>query len=146
MNGPQESQTRELIGLFLRVSLGLLFFLAGLNKFLSGLQGFAVDYIVRGFESTWLPKLLLYPFGYLLPFVELIGGFLLTVGLFTRRLLLVMGVVLLLLEFGQLVLARVRPESYANVAEIANYILILGAALWTIRENPYSVDALRSGA
>lgn len=141
MNDSREAQTRELIGLFLRLSIGILFFIAGLGKLLGGLQHFAVDNIVHGFAETWIPRFLLYPFGFLLPFVELIGGLFLIVGLFTRRVLVVMGVVLLLLEFGKAV-----QRDPGTVAQIANYILILGAALWTIRENPYSVDALRAQA
>lgn len=141
MNGAQEARTRELIGLFLRLSIGVLFFVAGLGKLLGGLQHFAVDYIVHQFSDTWIPNIFLYPFGYLLPFVELIGGFFLIVGLFTRRTLVVMGVVLLLLEFGKGV-----QRDPGTVAQIANYILILCAALWAIREDPYSVDALRGGA
>jgi uncharacterized membrane protein YphA (DoxX/SURF4 family) len=146
MNGSNEAHTREIIGLFLRLSIGILFFLTGLNKFLGGLQFFAHTYIVHQFAETWIPSFLLYPFGYLLPFVELICGFLVILGLFTRRALIVLGVVLLMLEFGQVVLAKVNAESYATVAQIANYILILGATLWCVRENPYSVDALRRGA
>jgi thiosulfate dehydrogenase [quinone] large subunit len=141
MNGFQEARNRELIGLFLRLSIGILFFIAGLSKLFGGLQHFAVDYIVREFSETWIPNFLLYPFAYLLPFFELIGGFFLIVGLFTRRTLVVMGIVLLLLEFGKAV-----QKDSATVAQIANYILILCAALWAVREDPYSVDALRSSA
>lgn len=141
MNDPKEAHTREIIGLFLRLSIGILFFFAGLNKLLNGLQFFVQTHIVHQFAETWIPSLLLYPFGYLLPFVELIGGFLVILGLFTRRALIVLGVVLLMLQFGQMVL-----RGSETVAQIANYILILGATLWCVRENPYSVDALRSGA
>lgn len=141
MNGFKEAETRELIGLFLRLSIGILFFVVGLNKFLGGLQRFAVDYIASIFQKTWLPDFVLYPFGYLLPFVELIGGFFLIIGLFTRRTMLVLGALLLVLQFGQYVLGQ--PENYAAAARSMNYIFALAAAFWFVRENPYSVDALR---
>jgi len=143
MDASQEARTREVIGLFLRLSLGLLFFIYGLNKLTGGMQYFA-DYVVSQFDKTWIPKILLYPYGYIYPWVEMITGFALIVGFMTRRFLVVMGVCLLFLQFGQLVLSSVSPESaIPTVAQIANYILILAAALWTIRDDPYSLDGLR---
>jgi len=144
MDPSQDARTRELIGLFLRISLGLLFFFTGLNKLMGGMQHFA-GVVVSQFDQTWMPKLFLYPFGYIYPWVETITGFALIVGFMTRRFLVVMGVCLLFLEFGQLVLASVNSAAYGTAALIANYILILGAALWTIREDPYSLDGLRRG-
>jgi len=74
----------SLATLLIRVGIGLLFFFAGINKMffhkvltdgssLSGPFGWAADNI-ENFSKTWLPGILLYPFSYSLPFVELILG------------------------------------------------------------------------
>src|ERR1051326_246778 len=62
--------------------LGALFFTTGLSKFQSGIPTVAA-HIVEGFEKTILPKILLVPYAYCLPFAETIVGLLLLLGLFT---------------------------------------------------------------
>ena len=85
-----------------RWSIGMMFFFAGVGK-LGSVSGF-VGYLTKQFEKTWLPGALLIPFGYVLPFAELILGALLLLGVFRNGALFVTGLVLLALTFGQLLL------------------------------------------
>jgi thiosulfate dehydrogenase [quinone] large subunit len=87
-----------------RWALGLLFLVAGIGK-LRDVSGFATS-IVKQFEQTWLPSLLVTIFGYVLPFVELLLGLLLLSGVFRRSVLFATGVLLLHLIFGQIVLMQ----------------------------------------
>ena len=68
--------------LLARLTLGLYMLFSGLHKFSKpGLAGFANE--VVHLRPDWLPEAVARPYGYALPFGELIGGLLLTVGLFT---------------------------------------------------------------
>jgi thiosulfate dehydrogenase [quinone] large subunit len=124
-------------GLLLRLPLGLLFFFAGLNKFLGGYGNF-VRWIVSDMgEKTWLPDAMLYPYGYALPFLELGLGALLILGLFTRPALIATGFLLLSLMFG-----KILAQDHATVANIANYCLIAAVGYYFNRHHLFSLDAL----
>lgn len=134
-------QEYSVTGLLLRLPLGLLFFFAGLNKFLGGYGNF-VRWIVSDMgEKTWLPDAMLYPYGYALPFLELAAGALLILGLFTRPALMATGFLLLSLMFG-----KILAQDHATVANIANYCLIAAVAYYFSRYNRFSLDALLSKA
>ncbi len=134
-------QEYSVAGLLVRLPLGLLFFFAGLNKFLGGYGNF-VRWIVSDMgEKTWLPDAMLYPYGYALPFLELALGALLILGLFTRPALMATGFLLLSLMFG-----KILAQDHATVATIANYCLIAAVAYYFSRFNLFSFDALLSRA
>lgn len=123
--------------LLLRLMLGVLLLFAGLNKFLAG-YGAVTSSMVRQFlEETWLPAVLLYPYVYVLPFVEVALGLLLMVGLLSRPMLLVAGLLLISLAFGKML-----TRDHVTVANNANYVLLAAAAYCFTRENPYSLDAV----
>ncbi|MFD0792951.1 DoxX family protein [Mucilaginibacter litoreus] len=63
-----------------------------LEKFSAGM--------VKSFSETWLPEALVRPFSYLLPFLELLTGVLLMLGLFTRFANVLGVVIILCLIFG----------------------------------------------
>jgi thiosulfate dehydrogenase [quinone] large subunit len=111
--------------LLLRLALGMLFFFAAVNKFVGGYDNFT-SYILSDFEDTWLPAFLLYPYAYALPFVELVLGAVLILGLATRWSFLIAGVLLISLAFGKVV-----QQEYGVVASNLNYVLIAAAGLWT---------------
>src|SRR5437867_1222224 len=83
-----------------RWCIGLIFLFAGIGKF-GDLNGFANN-LAQQYQKTWLPQVLVKPFGYLLPFWEVIVGALLLLGLFRNASLFGAGILLLLLVFGQI--------------------------------------------
>ena len=84
----------------LRLTLGVNFFGHGLVRIIGGVDSFASG-MAKGFEKTILPLWLVQPFGYVLPFFELVIEVFLIVGLFSR-LTLVAGADLRLLHAKQL--------------------------------------------
>ena len=89
--------------LFARLILGLIFFMAGEWKVFSlGPLEHARQLFVVPYARTLLPPWLLWTTGTIVPFVELVAGGLLLLGLFTRPALLGLGGVLVLVTFGHL--------------------------------------------
>jgi thiosulfate dehydrogenase [quinone] large subunit len=108
-----------------RWSLGVLFFFAGLGKLMGGVGGFVNGYLVPAFEKTFLPVVLLKAYGYALPFVEVALGVLLIIGLCRNCTLLLTGLTLISLAFGQMLL-----QQHATVANIFLYIVLTVVVLF----------------
>ncbi len=90
--------------LFARLALGLIFlFGAYLKLGIVGIDAFVEETFVQGYSGTWLPGFLLPIAGYFDVFVELIGGILLVLGLFTPLAAVVLCFFMLMLVFGHLV-------------------------------------------
>ena len=88
--------------LFARLVLGLIFFMAGFWKvFQLGPLQHARKYFLP-FADTFLPVWSLWAVGVAIPFVELIAGALVILGLRVREALIVLGFVLAIVTFGHL--------------------------------------------
>jgi uncharacterized membrane protein YphA (DoxX/SURF4 family) len=88
--------------LFARLILGLIFFMAGVMKvFQLGPLEHARKYFLP-FNDTFLPTWSLWAAGVTIPFIELIAGALVIVGLRTRDALIALGCVLVVVTFGHL--------------------------------------------
>jgi putative oxidoreductase len=88
--------------LFARLVLGLIFFMAGVWKvFALGPAGHVQRFFLP-FQHTFLPLWALWAVGFAIPFIELIAGALVIVGLGTRYALVALGVVLAIVTFGHL--------------------------------------------
>ena len=88
--------------LFARLVLGLIFFMAGVMKvFQLGPIEHARKYFLP-FSDTFLPIWSLWTVGTIIPFIELIGGALVILGLRTRNALIALGCVLVIVTFGHL--------------------------------------------
>src|SRR2546423_9634234 len=86
--------------LFARLVLGLIFFMAGVMKvFQLGPLQHARKYFLP-FADTFLPIWSLWTVGVIIPFVELIAGGLIILGLRTRESLVSLGFVLAIVTFG----------------------------------------------
>jgi uncharacterized membrane protein YphA (DoxX/SURF4 family) len=88
--------------LFARLVLGLIFFMAGVWK-VFGLG--PVGHVQRFFlpyQNSFLPVWSLWVVGITIPFIELIAGGLVIIGLMTRYALIGLGVVLVIVTFGHL--------------------------------------------
>jgi uncharacterized membrane protein YphA (DoxX/SURF4 family) len=89
--------------LFARLVLGLIFGMAGWGKvFKMGAVTHAHRYFVDPYATSWIPAWLLWTLGLVIPFVELIAGWLVFAGLFTRVALIALGCVLVIVTYGHL--------------------------------------------
>jgi thiosulfate dehydrogenase (quinone) large subunit len=87
---------------FARAVVGLIFFMAGVWKvFTLGPAGHVRRYFLP-FQDTFLPTWSLWAIGFAIPFVELIAGALVIIGLLTRPALISLGCVLVIVTFGHL--------------------------------------------
>jgi uncharacterized membrane protein YphA (DoxX/SURF4 family) len=102
--------------------IGVLLSFAGIGK-LPNISGF-VGYMTSQFEKTWLPKFLLVPYAYALPFVEVILGVLLLLGIARNAVLFITGLLFISLTFGQILLQQ--PIVFQN----AMYVVVTGAILF----------------
>ncbi|HEY2962635.1 MAG TPA: DoxX family protein [Pyrinomonadaceae bacterium] len=88
--------------LFARLVLGLIFFMAGVMKvFQLGPLNHARKYFLP-FADTFLPVWSLWAMGVVIPFVELIAGAMVILGLRVRQALVALGFVLAVVTFGHL--------------------------------------------
>lgn len=88
--------------LFARLVLGLIFFMAGVMKiFQLGPLNHARKYFLP-YADTFLPVWSLWTMGVIIPFVELIAGAMVILGLRVREALVALGFVLAVVTFGHL--------------------------------------------
>ncbi|RMH19870.1 MAG: DoxX family protein [Gemmatimonadetes bacterium] len=89
--------------LFARLSLGLMFFMPGWAKvFGMGPVEHARRFFIDGYADSFLPVWSLWAVGTAIPFVELVSGALLLLGVWRRPALLAQAAVLVTVTFGHL--------------------------------------------
>lgn len=88
--------------LFARLVLGLIFFMAGEWKVFQLGPIEHVKMFFLPYSDTFLPMWSLWAMGFTIPFVELIAGGLVIIGLRTRDALVALGFVLAVVTFGHL--------------------------------------------
>ena len=125
--------------LFARLVLGLIFFMAGFWKvFRLGPLQHARKYFLP-FADTFLPVWSLWAVGVTIPFVELIAGALVILGLRTREALIALGFVLAIVTFGHL-LREPLYEFHTHV--IPRLALLLFVLMLPREDDRFSVDHL----
>ena len=123
--------------LFARLVLGLIFFMAGVMKvFQLGPLNHARKYFLP-FADTFLPVWSLWTMGVVIPFVELIGGALVILGLRVREALVALGFVLAVVTFGHL-LRDALYEFHTHV--IPRLALLLFIFLLPRADDRFSLD------
>ena len=126
--------------LFTRGILGLLFFMTGWFKvFTLGPVGHAQQFFISDFSESWIPLWLLWALGTTIPFVELGGGVLLLVGFQVRRVLLVMGALLLTVTYGHLLQ---QPFFDITVHVLPRAMLLIVLFLIPAKGDRWSLDGL----
>ena len=135
-----ESERRAWAVLLARGVLGLIFFMAGVFKvFTMGPMAHAHKWFVDPYAQTFLPTWSLWLTGVTIPFVELIGGFLMIVGFRVREASYGLGAVLLIVTFGHL-LAEPLYEFHTHVIpRLALLLFVLAAPTGWDR---YALDAV----
>jgi len=125
--------------LFARLILGLIFFLAGLMKvFQLGPLNHARKYFLP-FADTFLPVWTLWATGVMIPFVELIAGAMVILGVRVHEALVALGFVLAVVTFGHL-LKEPLYEFHTHV--IPRLALLLFVLLLPREDDRFSVDHL----
>ena len=125
--------------LFARLVLGLIFFMAGVYKvFQLGPLEHARKYFLP-YADTFLPVWSLWATGVVIPFVELIAGALVMLGLRTREALVCLGIVLVIVTFGHL-LKEPLYEFHTHV--IPRLALLLFVFLLPREDDRFSIDHL----
>jgi len=127
--------------LFARLILGLIFFMAGTWKvFQLGPLEHARKYFLP-FSDTFLPIWSLWAVGVIIPFIELLAGGLLILGLRIREALISLGCVLVIVTFGHL-LKEPLYEFHTHV--IPRLGLLLFILILPGEEDRFSIDYLLS--
>lgn len=125
--------------LFARLVLGLIFFMAGVFKvFELGPFEHARKYFLP-YADTFLPVWSLWASGVVIPFVELIAGALVMLGLRIREALVALGFVLVIVTFGHL-LKEPLYEFHTHV--IPRLALLLFILLLPREDDRFSIDHL----
>ena len=125
--------------LFARLVLGLIFFMAGVWKvFQLGPVEHARKFFLP-FADTFLPVWSLWSAGVVIPFVELVAGALVILGLRTRAALVALGFVLAVVTFGHL-LKEPLYEFHTHV--IPRLALLLFILLLPREDDKFSADHL----
>jgi len=123
--------------LFARLVLGLIFFMAGEWKvFDLGPLEHARKYFLP-FSDTFLPIWSLWTVGTIIPFVELIAGAMVILGLYLRPALIALGSVLAIVTFGHL-LKEPLYEFHTHV--IPRLALLLFIFMIPAAEDRFSLD------
>jgi thiosulfate dehydrogenase (quinone) large subunit len=117
----------------LRLGLGVNILMHGVSR-LPDLAGFS-RHIEQTMSKTWLPLPLLTATGYGLPFVELVLGMLLTIGLFTRAALVGGLIVMIALTFGVCL-----AQNWPVASEQLIYLLVYAVLLTALRYEKFSLD------
>lgn len=126
---------------FAREVLGFIFFMAGVFKvFQLGPLNHARKYFLP-FADTFLPVWSLWATGVTIPFVELVAGALLIVGLRIREALIALGFVLITVTFGHLLHEPLYPFHEHVIPRLA---LLLFVLLLPSDEDRLSLDYLIS--
>ena len=125
--------------LFARLILGLIFFMAGVMKvFQLGPLEHVRKYFLP-FSDTFLPVWSLWAVGVTIPFIELIGGALVILGLCTRDALIALGCVLVIVTFGHLLHDALFNFSGHVIPRLALLLFLL----WCPRKDDrFSIDYL----
>ncbi len=124
-----------------RTILGIVFFVAGAYKvFLWGPLEHARVLFVGPYADTFLPVWALWATGSAVPVIELVTGFLVLVGLWTRPSLVILGGLLAFVSFGHLLL---QPSTSLNAFILPRSGLLLFVLLMPHAADRFSLDALR---
>lgn len=114
-----------------RLILGILFLMAGWWKVfdLTAVEH-ARRFFVEGFADYWIPAWLLWPLGFVIPFVELAAGVLLIAGLRIRDTLVVLAFLLVVTTYGHALkepLFDIDGHTFTRLALIV-FLLVLPAS------------------
>lgn len=128
---------RQLAYVVFRLSLGVNILIHGYGRICGHGSGAFASKTMTEFAVTPLPPGLTYMFLVTLPFVELVLGILITVGLFTRATLMAGGLLITALIFGTALRSDWATVGIQMIYSITYYLLLVNRT-----ENWFSLDTL----
>jgi len=121
--------------LLLRLGIAISMFGHGLVR-LSKLNTFS-QWMIASFEKSFLPKVMVLPFSYVLPVAEFTVGLFLLIGLFTKPALIMGAGVLLILLFGTAMI-----ENWEAIPSQLLHLAFFALLLQFIQSNSWALDKL----
>ncbi len=119
------------VALFARWLLGLIFLMAGVYKVFSMTpMGHAELFFIEWFKETWIPVWMLWPLGVTIPFVELVAGAMLCLGLRVRDASIALGTILVIVTYGHLL----REPLFDTTSHIFPRFILLAIVLLIPRD------------
>lgn len=132
--GPNSPKNMEVGYLVMRLMLGLNLFMHGVIRYINGIDVW-LEPMAETFVGTILPMPLVVATLYIIPAAEVVLGFLLLVGLFTRSALLASVVLFLVLHFGHGV-----RQIWSNMHLVMHYSVYFWIMFVLIRYNWLALD------
>lgn len=117
----------------LRIAMGINMLGHGAAR-IPKLQAFS-DGVVAEMSKGWLPEILVKPWAMALPFIELILGILLIIGLFTYRTLIAGAVLIIILLFGSSTI-----ENWGAMGTQMIYAFLFYLLMINMHNNSFSMD------
>jgi uncharacterized membrane protein YphA (DoxX/SURF4 family) len=126
-----DNQSSRAIGiLFTRVLLGIIFFMQGFGKIFVFTVPVVYAKFFAVFETTILPKWLIWASACYTSYVELIGGLLLILGLFRKYALCLLAIDLVIVSFGHGLMEPIWDLSHVMPRAILLIILFFVPREW----------------
>lgn len=116
-----------------RITMGINLFIHGLIR-IPKLSAF-VDHLVKEFQGTYLPEILVSGFAYVLPFIEFVIGLMLILGLKTRFFAAAGAILIAVLIFGSGV-----KEDWPGVGSQMIYVLFFFILIKNLEHNALAID------
>jgi uncharacterized membrane protein YphA (DoxX/SURF4 family) len=135
---PEQQILRNAGMFFIRVLLGIIFFMQGYGKIFSMGMQTVYERFFKDFETTSLAKWLIVSTAYYTSYIELVGGFLLIAGLFRKYAMYLLALDLLIVSFGHGFKEPIWDLSHVIPRAILLSALFLLPADW----DKWNVDAL----
>ncbi|MBL4773957.1 MAG: DoxX family membrane protein [Alcanivoracaceae bacterium] len=131
-------QNIGLASFFIRISLALFVGMVGYQKvFIISAHNHAQQFFINGFKEYWIPEWLLWALGYAIPYIELLCGLMLLIGLFVRWNLIVIGFLLLIVAYGHLL----QDAFYNPVSHwLPRFILMISLLLLYSHHDRWSIE------
>ena len=117
-----------------RIALGVNFFIHGVAR-MGNVTGFA-DGISKGFSETLIPVSFAYAYGLFIPYFELIIGFLILSGLFTRTAIFLSGLFMATLITGMGLQQQWGTVGSQMIYVVVIFLLLINAEhnIWYIKK------------
>ncbi len=125
-----QTVTRAAGVLFTRALLGIIFFMQGFGKIFTIGVPKVYDMFFKDFETTFLPKWVIWATAYYTSYIEMICGFLLIIGLFRKYAMYLLAADLLLISFGHGLMEPVWDLSHVMPRAILLITLMLLPQEW----------------
>jgi len=130
MKKEEHSTLRPAGMLFVRVLLGLIFFMQGYGKIFTMGVSNVYDRFFKEFETTIIPKWMILATAYYTSWVEFLCGFLLITGLFRTAAMFILALDLLIVSFGHGLMEPIWDLSHVIPRAILLSALFLLPADW----------------